>query len=103
MGMCCPRKLRRRLAVAKSDRRVARQARGQPIGGAECPPCQVGPPVLQKDESTHLIGDGAFRLEIDALGAAGQSIAIGRASCRARVCQALLISVLAGSLNKKKI
>src|SRR3546814_17414342 len=79
LGLCCPRKLRRRLAVAKSDRRVARQVRGQPIGGAECPPCQVGPPVLQKDESTHLIGDGAFRLEIDGLGEAGQSMEIGRA------------------------
>src|SRR3546814_14580287 len=42
--------------------------------GAECPPCQVGPPVLQKDESTHLIGDGAFRLAIAGLGEAGQSM-----------------------------
>src|SRR3546814_11485519 len=66
--------LRRRLTFAKSDRRVAWQARGQLVGGAEGPPCQVALSVLAEDESTHLIGHGASRLQIDRVAEAGQGV-----------------------------
>src|SRR3546814_18627467 len=48
---------------------------------------------------TRVSGDGGQYLH---WGAGGRTLAIGRASCRERGCQYVSISVVAGSLKKKK-